>query len=72
MITSTENYLLDKFGPLLSLAQLAGLLDRSPDGFRLSLVSDTEMAKKFNPARKKIGRRVYFRAVVIAQVLDEK
>ncbi len=69
---TTENYLLDKFGPLLSLAQLAGLLDRSIDGFRLSLVNDEEMAKKFNPARKKIGRRVYFRAVVIAQVLDEE
>jgi hypothetical protein len=67
----TENYLLQKFGPLLSLGQLASLLDRSVDGLRLSLSHEGEMAKKFNPARKKIGRRVYFRSALIAQILDE-
>lgn len=71
MNTNTESFLLQKYGPLLSLVQLAGLLDRSVDGLRLSLRQDGEMAAKFNPARKKIGRRVYFRSVVVAQVLDE-
>lgn len=68
----TENFLLEKYGPLLSLAQLAGLLHRSTDGLRLSLrQEDGELAAKFNPARKKIGRRVYFRAAILAPVLDE-
>jgi hypothetical protein len=71
MNTNTESFLLQKYGPLLSLVQLASLLDRSVDGLRLSLRQDGEMAAKFNPARKKIGRRVYFRAAVVAQVLDE-
>lgn len=71
MNTNTESFLLQKYGPLLSLGQLAGLLDRSIDGLRLSLRQDGEMAAKFNPARKKIGRRVYFRSAVVAQVLDE-
>lgn len=66
----TENYLLEKFGPLMSLEQLANMLDRSVDGLRLSLKHGGEMATKFNPARKKIGRRVYFRSSVVAQVLD--
>lgn len=70
MSTTTENFLLQKFGPLLSLEQLACLLDRSVDGFRLSLRQEGEMAQKFNPARKKIGRRVYFRSALVAQVLD--
>jgi len=68
--TATEHYLLEKFGPLLSLVQLAGLLDRSADGLRLSLSQDGELSKKFNPARKKIGRRVYFRSSLVAQALD--
>jgi hypothetical protein len=72
MISKTENYLLEKFGPLLSLANLAGLLGRSIGGLRLSLTQNSEMAAKFKKARKKIGRRVYFRSSVIAQVLDEE
>ncbi len=67
---STEAFLLQKFGPLLSLEQLAGLLDRSTDGLRLSLAHDGEISKKFGPARKKIGRRVYFRSALVASVLD--
>lgn len=69
-MNTTENYLLEKFGPLLSLQQLAGLLNRSVDGLRLSLSQNGEMSQKFGPARKKIGRRIYFRSSVIASVLD--
>lgn len=67
----TEDYLLEKFGPLLSLEQLASLLHRSADGLRLSLRQEGELSNKFNPARKKIGRRVYFRSALVAPVLDE-
>lgn len=66
----TENFLLQKFGPLISLEQLAHLLNRSVQGLRLSLSRGGEMADKFNPAKKKIGRRVYFVTVRIAAVLD--
>lgn len=68
---TTEAYLLEKFGPLLSLLQLAEVLHRSSDGLRLSLSQqDGELSKKFNPARKKIGRRVYFRSSLVAKALD--
>jgi hypothetical protein len=66
----TEDFLLQKYGPLLSLVDLASLLSRSVNGLRLSLANDSEMAKKFNPARKKIGRRVYFSSAKIGQILD--
>lgn len=69
-MTTTESYLLEKFGPLLSLQQLAGLLDRSVDGLRLSLSQNGEMSQKFGPARQKIGRRVYFRSALVAPILD--
>lgn len=66
----TENFLLQKYGPLLSFEQLAGLLDRSVVGLRLSLSGDGEMAVKFNPTRTKIGRRVYFKTRQVAAVLE--
>jgi hypothetical protein len=69
-MSTTESFLMQKYGPLLSLTQLAGLLDRSVDGLRLSLSQGGELSEKFNPARKKIGRRVYFRSSLVAAALD--
>lgn len=66
-----EDSLLQRFGPLLSLAQLASVLDRSPDGLRISLRSSCDWAIEINKARLKIGRRVYFRTSQIAAVLSD-
>ena len=60
-----EDTLLQRFGPLLSMAQLASVLDRSPDGLRISLRATNEWAQRINKARLKIGRRVYFEPVRI-------
>lgn len=64
-----EDTLLNRFGPLLSIAQLAAILDRSPDGLRISLRTTNEWAQRINKARLKIGRRVYFRTSQVAEVL---
>jgi hypothetical protein len=66
-----ENTLLHRFGPLLSIAQLAAILDRSPDGLRISLCTTNEWAQRINNARLKIGRRVYFRTCQIAEILSD-
>lgn len=66
----TEEILIDRFGPLITLAQLAGLLDRSPDGLRLTLSANSDLARALNPAKVKLGRRVYFRTVMVGQVID--
>ena len=68
MSTTTE-FMLHKYGPLLSLAQLAGLFDRSTDGVRLSLLHDSDFSRRINPAKLKIGRRVYFRTELVAKVI---
>ena len=65
-----EDSLLDRFGPLLSLPQLAGILDRSPEGLRISLRSSNSWADEINHTRLKVGRRVYFRTSQIAELLD--
>ncbi len=67
-----EDTLLQRFGPLLSIAQLATVLDRSPDGLRISLRTTSEWATEVNKARLKIGRRVYFRTSQIAEVLSHE
>lgn len=71
-MTSTETMLLTQFNtPLLSLEQVAQILDRSPDGLRITLSGNSELARKLKPARKKIGRRVLFSVAELARFIDE-
>jgi hypothetical protein len=67
-----EDTLLQRFGPLLSIAQLAAVLDRSPDGLRISLRTTNEWAQRINKTRLKIGQRVYFRTSQIAELLSDE
>ncbi|AZR34854.1 hypothetical protein [Xanthomonas vasicola] len=67
-----EDTLLQRFGPLLSIAQLASVLDRSPDGLRISLRTPNEWSQRINKARLKIGLRVYFRTSQIAETLSDE
>lgn len=72
MATSTEQLLMEQFNtPLLSLAQVAQILNRSPQGLRITLSGDNEIARKLGPARKRIGKRVLFRVSDLAQFIDE-
>ncbi|SEF93412.1 hypothetical protein SAMN04515663_10583 [Alcanivorax sp. DSM 26293] len=68
---TTEEQLLKRYGPLLSLTDLSDLLKRSPDGLRISLRSQSEFANKWNSAKRKLGRRVYFKASDVAELIDE-
>jgi hypothetical protein len=54
------------------LTELAKILDRSPEGLRISLRSSGEWVKQINAARLRLGRRVYFRTSEIANVLDAR
>lgn len=52
--------MIDKHGPLLTLAAAAKLLNRSTDGFRVSLSKRDAFSIPINKMKLKIGRRVYF------------
>jgi hypothetical protein len=67
-----EDTLLQRFGPLLSVAQLAAVLDRSPDGLRISLRTTNEWTQRINKTRLKIGQRVYFRTSQIAELFSDE
>lgn len=66
-----EEMLLDRYGPLLSINQLSQLLDRSPEGLRISLRTPSDWSAKINASRLKIGRRVYFRTPQLAKLLAD-
>ena len=65
-----EDILIQQYGPLLTIVQLATVLKRSPEGLRVSLRADSNWARQINRARLRIGRRVYFRSLQIAEFLD--
>jgi len=67
---TTEEQLIERYGPLLSLVELSELLKRSPDGLRIALSGQTEFAEQWNTAKRKVGRRVYFRASDVANLID--
>ncbi|MBX8612817.1 DNA-binding protein [Pseudomonas capsici] len=60
---TAEEYLLDRFGPLMSMVQMASLLDRSPDGFRVEMYTDSDLSRKLKPTVVRVGRRVFFRTI---------
>lgn len=65
-----EEVLTKEYGPLLSIGQLARVLDRSAEGLRISLRTNSDWSRPINEARLKLGRRVYFRTAAIAKVLN--
>ena len=69
MTMTAEETLIKQYGPLLSINQLAAILDRSPDGLRPTLRSSGEWVNKVNATRLRSGRRLYFRTVEVADVL---
>ncbi|MDN7726272.1 MULTISPECIES: plasmid-related protein [Burkholderia] len=70
-MTKTEELLVTRYGLLLSLTDLAGLLNRSVDGLRITLSGNNQLARQIRPAKIKLGRRVMFKAAEVARFLDE-
>jgi len=69
MTATSEETLIKQYGPLLSITQLATLLDRSPDGLRITLRSSGKWVSKINATRLRLGHRVYFRTAEVPNVL---
>jgi len=69
---SIEETLTHQYGPLLTYATLAKVLDRSQEGLRIALRSDSDWTRPINAARMKLGRCVYFRTAEVAKMLSGK
>lgn len=70
-MSATLTTLKERYSVLLTLGQLAEVLNRSPDGLRISLSSSqSDWADQINSTKVTIGRRVYFRTEGIARLID--
>jgi hypothetical protein len=67
-----EENLNESAGPLMTITQLAKILNRSPEGLRISLRNENPWVQRVKSARLRLGRRVYFRTSEIAAILSEK
>lgn len=72
-MTATLATLKERYSVLMTLDQLAEILDRSPEGLRISLsTSRSNLAQHINATKVHIGRRIYFRTEAIARLIDEQ
>ena len=67
---TTEEVLLKTYGPLLTLSEVARIFDRSPEGLRITIRGSNDLGRQLSAARIKIGRRVHFKAALIARLVD--
>jgi YesN/AraC family two-component response regulator len=69
-VNQTLDFLHQKYGPSLTLEDLAEVLKRKPNGVRSVLSRDEDdWAKQINKKKIYIGRRVYFPAEAVAELL---
>jgi hypothetical protein len=62
--------LTERFGLLLTQAQLAELLGRSAGGLRYSLCTPSDArTRALKACGRKIGRRVYYPAIEVARII---
>jgi hypothetical protein len=67
---TTEDYLLQRFGPLMSLNNLANILGRSSESIRIGLYSESKLSDKLRPTVVRVGRRIYFRTMQLSTALE--
>ena len=69
--SSTYEYLLSHYGPLLTLKHLAEVMHTTPAGLRMTLARGREpMSVGLASAHRQLGRRIYFEARRIAELID--
>lgn len=69
---TTEQLLVAKYGPTMTYAELAAVLKRREGGLRQTLyVGRAPWCQRLIAARRKVGRRSFFRTPLVAAFLEE-
>jgi hypothetical protein len=69
-LKSLAQQITERYGLLLSQAQLAELLGRSADGLRYSLKCPSDSnTRALKACGRKVGRRVYYPAAEVARII---
>lgn len=72
-ISATYQYLLSKYGPLLTLKHVADVMHTTPNGVRMAITRQRQpFAAGLADAQRRLGRRVYFEARCVADVIDRR
>ncbi len=72
-VSATHHYLLNHYGPLLTLKHLAEVLHSTPSGLRMAMRRKREpFMTALGKTRRQVGRRVFFEARQVAAVIDQK
>lgn len=69
---SIGDFLIGKYGPLMTLNELAQVLKRSEDGLRVCLTKNDPFYRAIADARLHLGRRLYFSTPAIGAILENK
>ncbi|MGH8548448.1 MAG: hypothetical protein ACRERU_07575 [Methylococcales bacterium] len=70
--SGTYEYLLQQYGPLLTLKHVAELMHSTPNGVRMAISRENQaFAVGLSSAKRRLGRRVYFEARRVAEVIDQ-
>lgn len=67
---STLNLILARYGILLDLNQVGDLFHRSPAAIRQAIAREAGIGEPLKTACIRRGRRLYFRANDVAEILD--
>ena len=71
-ISSTHQYLLQHYGPLLTLKHLAEVLHSTPNGLRMAMSRQREpFTAALAETKRRVGRRIYFEARRVAELIDQ-
>ena len=71
-ISSTYEYLLTHYGPLLTLKHLAEVMHTTPNSVRMTIARKQQpLAVALANAKRQLGRRVYFEARLVAEIIDQ-
>ena len=72
-ISATYQYLLARYGPLLTLKHVAEVMHTTPNGVRMAITRQRQpFAAELADAQRRLGRRVYFEARCVADVIDRR
>ncbi len=67
---SNSEFLIERYGPLMTLGDLAEVLKRSVDGLRVSLNKQSTYYRLISATRVHLGRRLYFSTSAVGAILD--
>jgi hypothetical protein len=69
-LKTTEQYLLEIHGPLMTFEAVATILHRTRAAIRNGINTNQAWARPLVEARKNIGGRILFRTSAIAEMID--